>query len=206
MTWVCIPSTYSAVREVDSLPTPSLDTLQLLLAKSKTIPEEFCFSGSLTEFYRCFPFGTISGRSEGTTQNAGKPLSSGIQSETTSSSRADFHARTFQPQEREQASRAQGPDEQRTGERQDFVFLLPPQETSQGEACDLRDMRGRISTKEDEAGEALRLFELQQGTRQEISRVAVGIKNRVDRLKAIGNGQVPAVAALAWRVLGGPVI
>jgi DNA (cytosine-5)-methyltransferase 1 len=31
-----------------------------------------------------------------------------------------------------------------------------------------------------------------------------GLAHRVDRLKAIGNGQVPAVAALAWRLLGGP--
>jgi len=36
-------------------------------------------------------------------------------------------------------------------------------------------------------------------------RVATGIAHRVDRLKAIGNGQVPAVAALAWQILGGPV-
>lgn len=32
--------------------------------------------------------------------------------------------------------------------------------------------------------------------------VAMGIKNRVARLKALGNAEVPAVAALAWRVLG----
>ncbi len=31
--------------------------------------------------------------------------------------------------------------------------------------------------------------------------VAHGVDNRVDRLKAIGNGQVPAVAATAWQVL-----
>ncbi len=35
----------------------------------------------------------------------------------------------------------------------------------------------------------------------QISRVAVGVSHRVDRLKAIGNGQVPAVARLAWQVL-----
>ena len=34
-----------------------------------------------------------------------------------------------------------------------------------------------------------------------VGRVAHGVANRVDRLKAIGNGQVPAVAALAWEVL-----
>ena len=32
-------------------------------------------------------------------------------------------------------------------------------------------------------------------------RLANGIKSRVDRLKAIGNGQVPRVAELAWRIL-----
>ena len=35
----------------------------------------------------------------------------------------------------------------------------------------------------------------------EIPRVATGIKCRADRLKAIGNGQVPQVAALAWNIL-----
>ncbi len=35
----------------------------------------------------------------------------------------------------------------------------------------------------------------------DVGRVAHGVAARVDRLKAIGNGQVPAVAALAWRVL-----
>lgn len=37
------------------------------------------------------------------------------------------------------------------------------------------------------------------------SRVAYGVANRTHRLKAIGNGQVPAVAALAWRILSGDV-
>ena len=34
-----------------------------------------------------------------------------------------------------------------------------------------------------------------------VGRMADGVASRVDRLKAIGNGQVPAVAALAWRIL-----
>jgi len=34
-----------------------------------------------------------------------------------------------------------------------------------------------------------------------VGRVANGVAARVDRLKAIGNGQVPAVAALAWGIL-----
>ena len=34
-----------------------------------------------------------------------------------------------------------------------------------------------------------------------LDRVAHGVANRVDRLRCIGNGQVPAVAALAWNTL-----
>ena len=34
-----------------------------------------------------------------------------------------------------------------------------------------------------------------------VDRVANGMANRMDRLKAIGNGQVPCVAARAWKVL-----
>jgi DNA (cytosine-5)-methyltransferase 1 len=37
----------------------------------------------------------------------------------------------------------------------------------------------------------------------DMDRVADGMAYRVDRLKATGNGQVPAVAALAWRELTG---
>ncbi len=36
-------------------------------------------------------------------------------------------------------------------------------------------------------------------TEPDVGRVAHGVAARVDRLKAIGNGQVPAVAATAWR-------
>jgi len=35
----------------------------------------------------------------------------------------------------------------------------------------------------------------------EVGRVANGLASRVDRLKAIGNGQVPRVAATAWKLL-----
>ena len=34
-----------------------------------------------------------------------------------------------------------------------------------------------------------------------VGRVADGVASRVDRLKAIGNGQVPLCAATAWRIL-----
>ena len=34
-----------------------------------------------------------------------------------------------------------------------------------------------------------------------VGRVATGVQGRVARLKAIGNGQVPAAMVLAWRTL-----
>lgn len=37
-----------------------------------------------------------------------------------------------------------------------------------------------------------------------VGRVVDGLAARVDRLKALGNGQVSLTAALAWRILGGP--
>ena len=38
-------------------------------------------------------------------------------------------------------------------------------------------------------------------TEPPVGRVANGVANRVDRLRALGNGQVPIVAATAWRLL-----
>jgi hypothetical protein len=35
-----------------------------------------------------------------------------------------------------------------------------------------------------------------------VPRLLIGATARADRLKAIGNGQVPAVAATAWQILG----
>ena len=40
----------------------------------------------------------------------------------------------------------------------------------------------------------------------DVGRVAYGVANRVDRLRCLGNGQVPRVAAAAWRVLTGGVM
>ena len=38
----------------------------------------------------------------------------------------------------------------------------------------------------------------------DVGRVADGVASRVDRVRAMGNGQVPLQAAAAWRLLGGP--
>ena len=44
------------------------------------------------------------------------------------------------------------------------------------------------------------------GTEPNVGRVANGVAARVDRLKAIGNGQVPIVAATAFRILSGAAV
>lgn len=44
-------------------------------------------------------------------------------------------------------------------------------------------------------------FDYGTGVLPRIAGMGHGLANRVERIKAIGNGQVPAVAALAWRLL-----
>jgi len=102
-------------------------------------------------------------------------------------------------------------NEQRAEEHSDTLSGLP-----QGGACEggrlgpgngpdgqLRDLRPAISTQETTARETLRKPGVPEREGQIIGRVAVGVKNRVDRLKALGNGQVPAVVRIAWLLLGG---
>lgn len=62
--WTCLPFTYSQDKVAEFSPTCDLDTLQSVLSKSKTIPEEFCCSDNLTEFFRSFRFGMMSKNSD----------------------------------------------------------------------------------------------------------------------------------------------
>jgi hypothetical protein len=70
-----------------------------------------------------------------------------------------------------------------------------------GNASYLCSLRGDVQAEAITTCKAVWKSRMRQGTWPKIGRVAVGVKNRVDRLKAIGNGQVPAVAKLAWEVL-----
>ena len=71
------------------------------------------------------------------------------------------------------------PDEQRSGEHRGSLPSLPHQRASVG-----RNMGPWA-----------------EGWEEGIPRVAQGVTARVDRLKAIGNGQVPQCAVEAWRIL-----
>ena len=74
---------------------------------------------------------------------------------------------------------------------------------SQLHGCDGRTLRGRAFPSEDE-GRMLKLEGLAAwGSEPDMARVVDGVATKLDkaRVKALGNGQVPQVAAAAWRIL-----
>lgn len=97
--------------------------------------------------------------------------------------------------------------EQRSDEHSDFMCSLPQQGTSEAEASSMSDMQEGIPTEEGEEFQDMQ-FTVFKGDGQTfcyetmvIPRVATEITARVDRLKAIGNGQVPLCASQAFRIL-----
>jgi len=72
--------------------------------------------------------------------------------------------------------------------------LPEPQTTYQQENPGPRESRGDETRRELTPSDS-------RTAKSRVGRVAHGVAHRVDRLKAIGNGQVPAVAALAWKIL-----
>lgn len=85
-----------------------------------------------------------------------------------------------------------------------IMFTVSPQGASEDTANKMQNLRIFIQSKEKQEINSMREFGLQQGARKTIGRVEMATEHRVDRLRCIGNGQVPIVAALAWRILGGP--
>ena len=89
----------------------------------------------------------------------------------------------------------QGPE----GLEQNVANAPSVRQSGQGESIN------SISTETTKAGKAVDAihggFQEVWIAEPDVGRVANGVANRLDRLKAIGNGQVPAVAATAWRVL-----
>jgi DNA (cytosine-5)-methyltransferase 1 len=80
---------------------------------------------------------------------------------------------------------------------------LPDTERSDGHGrgCNLQMGWSRESSTGEQASDTAGS---EWGTQSRLGRVAHGVAHRVQRLRAIGNGQVPAVAAAAWLLLGGP--
>ena len=66
---------------------------------------------------------------------------------------------------------------------------------------DSRDARARLPVSSRRGVGREPLFTFWEDARSGVPRVSDGVADRVDRLRCIGNGQVPAVAALAWTTL-----
>jgi hypothetical protein len=109
-------------------------------------------------------------------------------------------------------SHGREPDQQSSDECDDCLPTVPREdplldrELGAGEhkADGLQDLRRDVQAQTCQKVNALWQAGMPEGKRETIGRVAMGVKNRVDRLRCIGNGQVPAVAALAWNLLTKP--
>jgi len=73
--------------------------------------------------------------------------------------------------------------------------------SSQSEMADTRCKRTQISLKWEQPTKQFADGPSWWQTEPRLDRVAYGVAARMDRLKAIGNGQVPLCAATAWRIL-----
>ena len=107
----------------------------------------------------------------------------------------------IEPQEQIQAGRA-APDD--SGE-----YVAHSVSDSEGSAHGSKVWRGFERWEDEDIKEWYEVggnptnFSGQWAIEPSVGRVAHGVASRVDRLKALGNGQVPLVADVAWGMLGG---
>jgi hypothetical protein len=92
-------------------------------------------------------------------------------------------------------------DEQQPEQHRSSLRRLSCERASDIAAKEMRDLRVGVSAETQQEGNAVRVCAMPERKGETISRVAVGISARVDRLKCLGNGQVPQCAALAWSIL-----
>jgi hypothetical protein len=108
-----------------------------------------------------------------------------------------------------QAPQRQKPVQQLADECGDSLCGLPRGSTQAIEVCGVQGMCKGVSAKAGAACDCLRPH-MSVGVGKDFSeetlvpRIAKGVKSRADRLKAIGNGQVPLCAATAWQLLSQP--
>lgn len=97
------------------------------------------------------------------------------------------------------------PNKQQFGQRGSAMQSMPRQRAFKGKETNaMPDLQCGILSKQHkaiQAVEAVRESRMFEGTRTPLCRIAVGINARVDRLRCIGNAQVPAVVKLAWETL-----
>jgi hypothetical protein len=105
-----------------------------------------------------------------------------------------------------QAPQGPRPVQQRSSECGDSLCALPCGGTQAAETCGVQGVRAAVSAETNQTVNGVRpdvpcSAGQDVGAETLVPRVAIGVTARVDRLKAIGNGQVPLCAATAWRLL-----
>lgn len=103
--------------------------------------------------------------------------------------------------------------EQQAGEHCDALPVMPHEDSydasglgkREGESGNVQGVRPIIPAKTVSKGEVVRETGVPEGTGEIVSRTSVGIADRVDRTRCLGNGQVPAVVRLAWNILTGAI-
>ena len=177
-----------------------------VLSKLTSTPEMYSSHGKTTDHLTHSRYGTTSQR---LTDDLGEALLMWCQ--------ADSRARTFPQQEKAQESKA---NDQGSGWkwRESYVKYDPDTRLWKTRQCSLLEDSEWFSEtwprwglmRDGESWElpmsARPIFESASGLwptirSSDADRGGRGDRNRVDRLKAIGNGQVPQCAAKAWRIL-----
>ncbi|MCT5287604.1 hypothetical protein LZL11_24225 [Pseudomonas aeruginosa] len=136
--------------------------------------------------------------------------------------RGDRMPEVWFDQDPSEAPQGSEPFEQCSREYRDSLSYLPQERALErrdvgsriSRSSNLRDMQITISAKKEspERSCALRGSEMLErdwkarGIKEMVSRTATGMTDRIDRIKALGNGQVPRVAATAFTYLASECI
>lgn len=152
------------------------------------------------EWFMNFPMGWTS------MEAMGDGLFSGWEYGTKSGAKeiSDLRGRSVRPmwwqQEPSEAPQGPQPAEQRTRERGDSLRGLPRHRAPQRSASELRDMRDSIpaASEAKEGTGSLWFSAMFNGDGPSLRRTAMGVTSRTDRIRCLGNAQVPIVAAAAF--------
>ena len=99
-----------------------------------------------------------------------------------------------------EAPRGRESEQQRTGQYSDPLPTVPPKISPELNIRQVQDMRETVPAEAEPPSRIVRQPGMSARTWPQISRVAVGQKNRIDRLKCLGNGWVPQVVKRILRV------
>lgn len=104
-------------------------------------------------------------------------------------------------QDPSQAPQRPRPEQQQSGEHSPPLLHVPWVRAQESTTSQLPDMRRGVSAEADTSERVVRETEVSERDGTQVGRIAPRSPAATDRLVALGNGQVPQAAALAWRIL-----